>query len=492
MALQQLADRREHERQDDPLGLGELERALDRRLRARAGRRAGRGRQRRTAARRSLAQSRVERPRASPRSRGASTSSACSGSPSASWIAAAAMRDPGAVALVARPCSASAARGAARLAHQRLDLERSGRVRSIASACSPPSERLHPLRARGTRPAPPRAGPARAASRPARSGATSSVLGLPRRRQRALAPARATARPRRSARATASATAPTASAGGEDRDPRPSRAPRRSPPPRSLSRSPTSRRASRERRRRFRGGRGSRSPGRAVRCGARARAPPRGARRASSSSQRPQLGDAEVHQRRGAMVVAARRARLAGWAASAASTDAHRLAARRRDRRAGARARASRSASRRSKRRRRSSGTVVGQPLGDARCSVALSSSTAVVQPRAGEHERQLGVLRRRLAPERRRAARDSVAVRPSRTRLDVAVGEQARRVRPVAAGLRVADRLDRMPVLLEPLGRRRGAASRRSPGRSGAARAAAGRRTGGGSETTTARRRAR
>ena len=76
---------------------------------------------------------------------------------------------------------------------------------------------------------------------------------------------------------------------------------RASPLPRSAAarRGPVTRRS----RRPAPGGRGTRSPDRAVRCGGRAPAPLRGRDARIIDVQRPQLGDAEVHQRRRLMVV---------------------------------------------------------------------------------------------------------------------------------------------------------------------------------------------
>ena len=115
----------------------------------------------------------------------------------------------------------------------------------------------------------------------------------------------------------------------------------------------------------------------------------------------------------------------------------------------------------------------------------------AVVEPGLREGERQLrvgvgGVLRERLEQrsERRQAAVEDQA--------DVAVGDHARRGRPVARRLRMADRLHHVAVLARTTRRLRGAAAPWSTERAVAARAGAGRRTDGGSGTTSGPRRPR
>ena len=234
-------------------------------------------------------------------------------------------------------------------------------------------------------------------------------------------------------------------------------------------------------RRPARGGRGSRPPGRAGRCGVRARAPPRGrgGRRPAAATTARRCRGSSGPRRDGRCCA---RARRPSARRTTASPDA-----RRRGRRADTRARASRwpAVGRTAASARRVPSRPAAPPT--AMC-VPLSSSRPSYRRAGGERERQLGILLGRARREggQQRAQRRLAAVEDE---VDVVVGQQAGGVRPVARGLRVPDRLDHVPVLLEP--HRRGAVQRvdRSPGRSGGARAAAGRSAGGGSETTSARR---
>ena len=80
----------------------------------------------------------------------------------------------------------------------------------------------------------------------------------------------------------------------------------------------------------------------------------------------------------------------------------------------------------------------------------SVSSGRPANRRARGEHDRKLGVLGRRLRRKRRQQPADRFE--PSvEDQADVAVGKQARRVRPVRCRLRVPDRLGRMPVLLVP-----------------------------------------
>ena len=97
-------------------------------------------------------------------------------------------------------------------------------------------------------------------------------------------------------------------------------------------------------------------------------------------------------------------------------------------------------------------GNRVGQPLRDGDVCGAVIERT-LEQPPLGEDERKLRIDVGRAVREggEQRAERRGAAVEDE---ADVAVGEQARGVRPVARRLRMADRLDRRAVLLVPAGR--------------------------------------
>ena len=103
------------------------------------------------------------------------------------------------------------------------------------------------------------------------------------------------------------------------------------------------------------------------------------------------------------------------------------------------------------KRRRRSPGTASAEPLGHLDVRLGLFGLPRE-QPHGGDRDRQLGVLSRRLRWKFRLQPPDRFEP-PVQDEADVAVGEQARRVRPVRCCLRVTNRLDRMSVLLEPGG---------------------------------------
>ena len=210
-------------------------------------------------------------------------------------------------------------------------------------------------------------------------------------------------------------------------------------------------------------------------------------RRAPRQSRRPQLGDAEVHERGGAQVVAARDvagavapARLDERMASTRGADVATATGQREPRAPPAAGRTS---------RRRSAGTRAGQPLGDGQAGGALVEQPSKAAPwrRPARAPRRLGGAGRKRGEQRaqrRHAAVEDQADVSSASRR-AACGQSPR-------GLGVADRLDRVAALLVPPRRRRGAASRRASGQSGAARAGADRRRGGGSGTSCARRRAR
>ena len=164
-------------------------------------------------------------------------------------------------------------------------------------------------------------------------------------------------------------------------------------------------------------------------------------------SQRPELGDADVHYGRGAVVGYAsdvacrlgrqRRLHLALCLERAREVDA---AARQPQLRAGhpqVEAPAP------------VLGNRVGEPLGHLYVRVGVVGSP-LEQPRAGKHDRKLGVLGRRLRRKSRQQPADGFE--PSiENQADVAVGKHARRVPPVRCRLRVPDRLGRMPMLLMP-----------------------------------------
>ena len=340
MALEQLPDRREHERQDDPVRLGQLERALDRRL--------GAGPVAELVARRRVEQQRVDRRpvaaasaarRRRPLDHRRERSSAVLRSPSASASAAAAMRIP-ARSRSSAPTPASAARAAA-------SRRPAAPARARSSARTSTAERVSPASSAAIRSARAEAverllegGPARAAAGRARSGASARCSDSPSARGAALDPLQPPL-------GLVEATEP-GERGGRPRRP-PGRRSRCVPHPcasaivtaSSLSRSAVRDGRAAQRRPPARGGRGSRSPGTAGRCGGRARAPPRGRGAHRPGCERPQLGDAEVHQRGARDGRCRARSRLLGR--SCASQRPHRLPARRRDHRAGTPATAARS-----------------------------------------------------------------------------------------------------------------------------------------------------
>ena len=311
--------------------------------------------------------------------------------------------------------------------------------------------------------------------------------GLTLRVQRALAPARAIARPRRIARATAGPSPPSA---------RPVttrilgpavRLGDRAPPPR-LSRARPRRRPVQRR--------GDAEVAEAADLQPR---PP--ARRASSSAcsrwragvvepRGPQLRDPRFMQRDRPKLVAERRGRPAGCAASAASTA-----------RIASSAACEVAAPAREREREHGQQQVEARAGARRRTASASRSATATYAALSSSAPSSSAQRRRRApAPRRwRRRRRGNAAsssrtspVRPSRVRsrwLSAsrrAASGQSR----AACAWRIASTTS--PVLLVPLGRRPVQRADQSRATSAAARAAAGRRTGGGSETTSARRRAR
>ena len=92
-------------------------------------------------------------------------------------------------------------------------------------------------------------------------------------------------------------------------------------------------------------------------------------------------------------------------------------------------------------------------PLGHRDVRVCLLECT-VAEPNAGEHDRELGIGRRDPRREgiQQRAKRGQTAIEDQ---ADAAVKKQPRGAAPVARHLRVADRLDRVALLLEPVGGR-------------------------------------
>ena len=130
------------------------------------------------------------------------------------------------------------------------------------------------------------------------------------------------------------------------------------------------------------------------------------------------------------------------------------------------------------------------EPIGNLDERLDLFGS-AREQPHCGDRDRQLGVLSGRLRRKSRHQPLDRFEP-PVQDQADVAVGEQARRIRPVRCRLRVTNRRSRMPVLLKPLGCRTLQSVDARRGRLGAARAEGSRRTDGGSGTTCVRRQAR
>ena len=197
---------------------------------------------------------------------------------------------------------------------------------------------------------------------------------------------------------------------------------------------------------------------------------------------RPQLGDAEVHERE-RPDSAVRGSSCVPLAAERCLQRAHRLPRAGRDRRADGRAAASTTARYTSKTRRRSSGTVAASRSRDGEVGGAVVEK-AVEEPSIGERQRR--------APRRRQRASAGKAASSARSVARPAIDQRRRSCRPAGArpcGQSPAACAWRIASTTSPCSSnqrpRRGAATGSSPARRAAARAAAGRRTGGGSETT-------
>ena len=359
----------------------------------RPGPRAGRARQRRRAGH-GRSPSAGGAPSACRRGAAPAPSTASSGTPSASRSAASARRGP---AASRSSVLIGGERGARRrpVALQRLHQDDQARTRRSRAGA--------PARATACIRSAARNSASASSSRPCPSRKKARAIKEDGLRSRAPPPAartldrgRATARPRRVDRATPARPRPLRPrARGCDRLPNRGLGDRH----RLLAQPQPDVRSSSARTATTRGGRGSRPPGRAGRCGARAQAPPpgRGGRR---PAQRPQLGDAEVHEGRGA------RWSLLG---PVRPPSARRTTRRRIARRAARSPRwhASQSlalASRRSKSRRRASGTVAA-----SRSATAMSVAASSRGRRRGGRWRTRAPARRprrACAPERRPAAR--------------------------------------------------------------------------------------
>ena len=278
MALEQVANRSQDERQDDARRARRARARARSTPRRRAGRRAGRA-------------PRVEQQRVDGRPAPGAAPSACRRSPAPSTSTASRAR----LGQAERRGGDAHPRRVALLGRERGE-RRAGRrpvapsaARARSQPRTSPGARAHArarpaaARRRGTRPAPPRAGPARAAGRPARAGGSGSVSSSAtgERTTRSSQRSASSKRPSHASAPVAAATAgarmrwvpPPVRLGDRDRllaQPQPDgqRAPGRRP---------------------ARGARGSRSRGTAVRCGARARAPARGGgarRRAAATTAR--------------------------------------------------------------------------------------------------------------------------------------------------------------------------------------------------------------
>ena len=383
-----------------------------------------------------------------PSMTGPSTSSACSGSEAASWMTAAAMRHLGGAALgIADLGDRRPRRGQLTQAYLRLQ---QARPRAQREWVLVGQQRLHPLAPPRTPSAPPRAGRARDAARPRAWCTISSVPGSPSGSQRALRPLEPPLglieppEPQQGHRSRGQG-------GDDDRILAP--AVRLGDPHRLLAELRAPRRTTvRSTDRRSRGDRDSGisshgRPARRARSSACSRSRRASSSREDHSSATPRFCSAT------ALSSSLSARSPAGCAASAASTNGiasstvSEIAAPAREHEL-----------QHGRAARQSAACAPPEPcrsssLGEIQRTRRTASRSPCKSTRGGEHERELRIRRCHVVRKRASSSSHTAPDAAVEGQIDVVVGQQARGQRPVARRLRVADRLDDVPVLLRTTG---------------------------------------